>query len=149
VTAPILVDRAIYRGPRPEGLSILRRDYHIDTIIDLELGVYELAFNREAMEYPADFGMAYYHMPCSDWFPPRSQFVWKCLRLMEQDRVIYLHCLSGVDRTGFVVAAYRMVVQGWLLEAAVKEWKELGRHSWFFWWESELKKYEKFRGKGV
>lgn len=133
------IDKEIYRGPRPDNLFNLRVDYHIDTLIDLEAGFYDLT-KCGAMQFPADFGMAYYHIPCSDFVPPSKQCVFKCLDLMRQDRVVYIHCLSGVDRTGFVCAVYRMKVQRWSFEDAVAEWKKIGRHPWYFWWERELKK---------
>ncbi len=133
------IDKEIYRGPRPNDLTALRKDLHIDTMIDLESGVYEMLY--DVSQFPPDFGMSYYHMPCSDIFPPPRNYVEKCLALMRQDRVIYLHCLSGVDRTGFVAAVYRMQVQGWGFDLALREWKSLGRHFWYFYWERELKKY--------
>ena len=34
---------------------------------------------------------------------------------------VFVHCLHGADRTGVVVGAYRVVVQGWSREEAVAE----------------------------
>lgn len=136
----------IYRGPRPKDLSDLL-PYKIDTIADLESGVYDLVqvysetYKEQYVQFPADFGMRYYHMPCSDIFPPRREYILKCLELMQSGCVIFIHCLSGVDRTGFVVAVYRMRVQGWTYEQALAEWKSMGRHPWYFYWEKELRKH--------
>ncbi len=134
------VDRNCFRGPRPTSLKDLRLDFHIDTIIDLETGAYDLICGM-IPQFPADFGMAYYHMPCSDIFAPHPAIVAKALDLMSDlDRHVYVHCLSGVDRTGFVCAAYRMRVQKWTYSDALAEWKK-SRHPWYFYWEHELKKY--------
>ena len=139
----IKISREIYRGPRPENLEVLRRELHVDTIISLQSGWYQLAYeDRYERQFPADFGIKHYDLGSSDIWPPEPWVVEKALSLMQQDRVIYLHCLSGVDRTGFIAAVYRMRVQGWSFESAVAEWKNIGRHPWFFWWEKELKKYE-------
>ena len=39
---------------------------------------------------------------------------------------ILVHCAHGADRTGLMMASYRMIVQGWTKEAARKEMKEGG-----------------------
>ncbi len=42
-----------------------------------------------------------------------------------------MHCLHGADRTGPMCAIYRMAVEGWSKEEAIKEMKEgnFGYHS--------------------
>ena len=37
-----------------------------------------------------------------------------------------VHCLHGADRTGTMIAIYRMAVQGWTKQDAIKEMKEGG-----------------------
>lgn len=39
---------------------------------------------------------------------------------------VLVHCMHGADRTGTVMAAYRMVVQGWPRESAIAEMTEGG-----------------------
>ncbi len=135
------VDRNCFRGPRPPDLKELRIDFGIDTIIDLESGVYDL-INGILPQFPPDFGISYYHMPCSDIMPPPAAYVAKALDLMSDvDRHVYVHCLAGVDRTGFVCAAYRMRIQKWSFEDARKEWINLGRHPYYFYWERNLRQY--------
>lgn len=140
------VDREIFRGPRPADLTVLRASwskYHVNTIISLEYGFYGVTHNdKYERQFPADFGIQVYNIPCSDIMPPERWAVEKVLDLMSQDRSIYIHCLSGVDRTGFMCAVYRMRVQHWSFEKAHAEWVAMGRHFWFAWWKSELKKYE-------
>jgi len=137
------VDKEIYRGPRPHDLHYLRLRYEVDTIISLQSGWYQL-LNDDLYErqFPSDYGIKHYDLGSSDIWPPEPWLVHKCLDLMTQERTIYLHCKSGVDRTGFICAVYRMVIQGWSFEDAHKEWVKLGRHPWFFWWKYVLKKYE-------
>ena len=132
------VDKNCFRGPRPADLEIIRSQYGIDTIIDLESGVYE-TFNNIS-QFPPDFGMAYYHMPCSDIFAPNPGYVLRALDLMsDPKKKVYVHCLSGVDRTGFVCAAYRMRIQKWSYADALSEWIRIGRHPWYFIWDNSLK----------
>lgn len=135
------VHKEIFRGPRPKDLHELRM-YGVDTIISLQSGWYQL-LNEDKYErqFPSDYGIRHYDLGSSDIWPPESWVVNKCLDLMTQERHIYIHCKSGVDRTGFICAVYRMQVQNWTFNEAFQEWIAEGRHPWFFWWKRELKKY--------
>lgn len=44
----------------------------------------------------------------------------------------YIHCLHGEDRTGLVVALYRIRIQGWPKEKARKEMIDNGFHTILF-----------------
>lgn len=135
------VSRNCFRGSRPRDLMNLRIDFRIDTIIDLETGIYEL-FDGVLPQFPPDYGMSYYHMPCSDIVPPNDLFVAKAIDLMaDMNRRTFIHCLSGVDRTGYVCALYRVIIDKWKTVDAIAEWKRLGRHPWYFWWEKSLRDY--------
>lgn len=54
--------------------------------------------------------------------------------IRDADKPILVHCLHGSDRTGAVVAAYRMAFEGWSKEDAITEFldKKYGYHEkWF------------------
>lgn len=141
----ILVDIAnnLYRGPRPNDLRLLK-DQGIKRVISLESGVYDF-FHDDKFEHqsPSDFGMEAYSLRCSDFTPPQDWVIRKVLQLTCDAKPTYIHCLSGVDRTGFVCAAYRMQMNGWPFTVANAEWISLGRHPWYFWWEYKLKNWAK------
>lgn len=44
----------------------------------------------------------------------------------------YIHCLHGEDRTGLVVALYRILVQGWTVKRAKQEMYDNGFHRILF-----------------
>ena len=44
----------------------------------------------------------------------------------EENLPVYVHCLHGRERTGFMLAAYRLKVQSWTVEEAYKEMLQQG-----------------------
>ena len=47
---------------------------------------------------------------------------------------VLVHCLHGSDRTGAVIAAYRILIEGWSKEEAIRElrYKAFGYHKFYF-----------------
>lgn len=57
------------------------------------------------------------------------------LRLFRSaEKPVLLHCWHGSDRTGFVVAGYRMVFMNWTAEQAVEELRRGGYDLHEFWY---------------
>lgn len=54
--------------------------------------------------------------------------------IINSKNAVLVHCYHGSDRTGCIVACYRMAVQGWSKEEAIAEFeqKELGYNETFF-----------------
>lgn len=135
----------VFGGPRPKLLAELR-DHGIKRIINLESGVYDTlrvyteTYYEDSLQFPPDFGMVEYMMPCSDITPPPEKIVSKILELVQDKTPTYIHCYSGVDRTGFVAAAIRMRLLRWSYDDALKAWREI-RHPWYFYWERALRKW--------
>jgi protein-tyrosine phosphatase len=48
---------------------------------------------------------------------------------------VFVHCQAGKDRTGLVVAVYRILVDGWDVEEAIAERKRFGAAD--FWEENK------------
>lgn len=57
-------------------------------------------------------------------------------RIRMAPKPVLLHCWHGSDRTGCIVAAYRIVVQGWSLQQAEAEFRapHYGHHN--FWYKN-------------
>jgi protein-tyrosine phosphatase len=62
-------------------------------------------------------------------FPNDGVFA-KFLELLRDnpDKKIFVHCRYGDDRTGMMIAAYRMADAGWTPEEARKEMEKFGFH---------------------
>lgn len=107
----------LYRGGQPtrEGFEELRR-MGVRTVINLRG---ESDADRALVE---GLGFNYVYLPTTAWaIGPRQ--VEAVLRVISDpaNRPVYVHCRRGADRTGCVVAAYRMVAQDWSAKEAMAE----------------------------
>ena len=115
------VSEDLYRSAQPtaEGMKNLKH-MGIETIISLR------SFHSDRDEI-ADTGLAYEHIYMKAWHPERKEIV-RFLQIVTNPKrtPVLVHCLHGADRTGTMCAVYRIVVQGWTKEAAMKEMTEGG-----------------------
>lgn len=121
------VEDGFYRGGRlrPGGMEYLK-SLGVKTIINLEQdddGV--LAEERAAAD---QLGIRQISVPMAYRSAPTDETIDQLLADLQNPalRPIYLHCKHGKDRTGLVVALYRVEVQGWAAAAAYQEMLELG-----------------------
>jgi protein tyrosine phosphatase (PTP) superfamily phosphohydrolase (DUF442 family) len=75
-----------------------------------------------------------FHVPMSA-FGLRDDRVLEAMKIMADpnNRPLLIHCQQGADRTGAMVALYRVVVQGWTAEKAVEEMTQGGYHHSSLW----------------
>jgi len=112
----------LYRGAQPKeaGLSELKL-LGVTTIVDLRGEDQEkVTWERNRAE---SLGMRFVHIPVSGWSPPTDEQVVQFLSLFrgEPGQRIFVHCRFGDDRTGVLVATYRMAFEKWSAEQAMKE----------------------------
>jgi hypothetical protein len=91
----------------------------------------------------ASLGMCFVHIPMHPWFQPSRTQVEQAPAVLTDPAAhpVFVPCDQGVDRTGLVIAAYRMRVQGWLQQAAVQELYATGFYGildWLFGWTMVL-----------
>jgi tyrosine-protein phosphatase SIW14 len=72
-------------------------------------------------------GMRYVAIPWHCPFPHDETFA-KFLRLMQENpgKKVFVHCRLGDDRTGMMIAAYRMADEHWTADEAMREMREFG-----------------------
>ena len=137
------VDDNLWRGPRPKDLRELQAQGFVK-VISLQSGFsdrYTDSLLEAQRAQPQSFGITYVTIPCRNWLPPTDSQVRTTMLNIRGAGKTYLHCHSGVDRTGFMCAVYRIQIQGWSFENAYREWKAEGRHWWFFWWKPFLRSW--------
>jgi protein tyrosine phosphatase (PTP) superfamily phosphohydrolase (DUF442 family) len=68
------------------------------------------------------------------WDPEMDEIV-RFLKLVDdpENQPVLVHCLHGADRTGTMCAIYRVVVEGWSKDDAVREMKEGGYNFHSVW----------------
>ncbi len=73
-------------------------------------------------ELLARTGLQYVEIPCNSLHPERDD-VLKFLKIVEdpKNQPVFVHCQRGADRTGLMVAAYRILDQGWTNDEALAE----------------------------
>ena len=115
----------LYRGAQPQrgGLESLK-NLGVDTIIDLRL----TGADREGKD-ARNLGMDFVALPWHCLFP-KDEATAKFMKYLRDhpDKKIFVHCRYGDDRTGMMIAAYRMAVEGWTAEEARKEMNAFGFH---------------------
>jgi tyrosine-protein phosphatase SIW14 len=72
-------------------------------------------------------GMRYVAIPWHCPFPHDEAFA-RFLKLVRENRgkKIFVHCRLGDDRTGMMIAAYRMADEGWTADEAMREMQKFG-----------------------
>lgn len=110
------VSDTLYRSaqPSPEGMINLKA-MGIETIVSLR------SFHSDRNEI-GDTGLAYEHIYMKAWHPEEKEAV-RFLEIATNPKrtPVLVHCQHGADRTGAMSALYRVAVQGWSKEEAIKE----------------------------
>jgi tyrosine-protein phosphatase SIW14 len=120
------VDANLFRGGQPAAGGVSRlKALGIRTIVNLR---YEPDLVKaEEAEATAE-GIAYYNIPMRGLNKPTDAQVTRILGLIDDPakRPIFVHCKRGSDRTGAIVACYRIARDGWTAERAIREAFEYG-----------------------
>jgi protein tyrosine phosphatase (PTP) superfamily phosphohydrolase (DUF442 family) len=105
----------LYRSAQPtsRGMQQLQQ-LGIKTVVNLR------SFHSDRDDI-GQTGLAYEHIYMKAWHPEEEDVV-RFLRIVTdpEHTPVLVHCQHGSDRTGTMVALYRIAVQGWTKEAAIR-----------------------------
>jgi uncharacterized protein (TIGR01244 family) len=120
------VDRNIYRGAQPtaEGLKSLA-DLGVKTIVDLRHGKEHADGEQQAAE---KLGVRYINVPMSGLTPPTDDEIASILTVLNaaDSGPVFVHCREGKDRTGVVIASWRIAHDHWSNDQALAEARSYG-----------------------
>jgi tyrosine-protein phosphatase SIW14 len=131
------VNDHVYRGAQPslKGIEELAK-LGVKTIIDLREPGGRADHEKQAVEA---LGMQYVHVPLNGYRAPTADQVAKLLGLLSDTSPgpVFVHCRRGADRTGTIIACYRMVHDHWDNKKALNEAISFGMS----WTERGMQKY--------
>lgn len=138
------VNDRLYRGAQPNNLGILAlQRLGVKTIINLR---------KEADVWPAEAGVAraagmvYTNIPMSGTWPPKEDQVLRALAVIESSPdPVFVHCRHGCDRTGAVIACYRIKHDQWTVDQALREAKQYDMAAWSFALKNYVKNFARER----
>ena len=133
------INDGLYRGgqPTPVGLKSLA-DLGVKTVIDLRGPEHSEADERRLVEAA---GMRYVSIPLKGMRKPADRQISEALAVMNDpnSQPVFVHCRRGADRTGVVLACYRIQHDHWDSAEALKEATSYGMR----WFEVALRNYVK------
>ena len=111
----------LYRGSQPHatGYRELQR-LGVSIVVDLRSTASAEATENRAVE---SLGMRHVAIPSSGFFGPSDDQVATFLKLLRDNpaKKVFVHCYFGDDRTGVMVATYRIAEQHWTADQAYNE----------------------------
>jgi uncharacterized protein (TIGR01244 family) len=120
------VDEKVYRGAQPTdaGFRELAK-MGIRTIIDLRGPEHSESREQQVVEAA---GMRYVSIPMKGMTEPAENQITGTLTVMNNPDAgpVFVHCRRGADRTGAVIACYRISHDAWDAIRALREAKEDG-----------------------
>ena len=135
------VSERLFRGgqPREGGVSKLR-ELGIHTVINLR-GASDRTRAEEA-EVRAS-GLNYFNVALPNWARPQDSRVARIFEVIDapESGRVFVHCKDGVDRTGLIVALYRMTHDGWSSNQALAEAEREGMRRTQFWMRDYAEDY--------
>ena len=135
------VNQGLYRGaqPREGGIQKLAA-LGIKTILNLRAADER---SRAAEKEASAIGLSFFNIPMEGLDRPRDEQVERALAIINDaaNQPVFVHCKHGADRTGVIIAIYRMTHDGWSCEDSLREAKRYGLSMFQFGMKDYIRDY--------
>jgi protein tyrosine phosphatase (PTP) superfamily phosphohydrolase (DUF442 family) len=131
------VNEQVYRSAQPEKTSAeALKKLGIKTVLNLRQRNKDKALHGTS-------GITFKRYPLRTWDIEEDDII-AILNIIDDpaNQPILVHCTHGADRTGLMMASYRMIVQDWSKEAAIAEMKQ-GEYEYHAIWKNIERRIEK------
>jgi protein tyrosine/serine phosphatase len=126
------ISDVLLRGAQPteKGFAELKSS-GVTMIVNLRQQGQQVDWERKEAE---SLGLYFLNIPVSGWSAPSDAQVAQFLKLFHDPagQRVFVHCYYGDDRTGTMVATYRIAQQHWTAEQAVQEMHSFGFHYYLY-----------------
>lgn len=120
----------LYRGSQPSltELSQLKK-LGVTMVIDLRAESPQTAEHERALVEA--LGMRFQRIPIGGFATPTDSDLTHFLQIVRDSpsQVVFVHCEFGRDRTGVMIAAYRIAIENWSSDQALAEMMQFGFNS--------------------
>lgn len=123
------VNNFLFRGAQPSDSSYASlKQMGINVVVDFRDEKDQIAHEKQAVE---SAGMQFLSLPWSGRGIPTHDELVTFLNLMHspQGKKVFVHCRQGRDRTGTMVALYRLTFDHWSVDNAIAEMHDFHYHA--------------------
>lgn len=122
------INSEVFRAAQPTRAGMLRlKELDFKTVLNLR----HLKKDNSLIE---DKSLTLEHLSINTWTLSQKEILEGVTLIKNAQKPILVHCLHGSDRTGAIIAAYRILEMNWTKEEAIAELKfgGFGYHQFYF-----------------
>jgi tyrosine-protein phosphatase SIW14 len=131
------VSEKLYRGAQPKAGGFRQlSQLGIKTIVSLRA---DDDRSRIQEQEARAAGLSYFNVPFKRLGRPTDEQVDRVRALINapENQPVFVHCQHGADRTGIIIALYRIEHDGWTIDQARAEARRYGMK----WWQRGMRDY--------